>query len=44
MIIYYYVLIRKKRTGKKCQVSGMSIISLLVITVKKEPKKRNKET
>jgi len=36
---------RKKRTGKKSyQVSGMSIISLVIITVKKEPKKRNKET
>jgi hypothetical protein len=44
MIIYYYVPFRKKRTGKKVSGSGMRIISLLVITVKKEPKKRNKET
>jgi hypothetical protein len=34
----------KKEREKKCLVSGMRIISLLVITVKKEPKKRNKET
>jgi hypothetical protein len=34
----------KKEREKSCQASGMSIISLLVITVKKEPKKRNKET